>query len=362
MSSSNQPILRLLMLAPDPQTRGPIGKHTGYLIKELESLGCTVDRLPWGNDGGDVSSLRRLSIRVSQVWVTASKLRGRRFDALILKTAHDWKTLSRDLPMIAAARAMRTPVVIQFHGSQPDMIEPAKPWDPFTIFSRLLARIPRGLLVLSEEERTDWSTRTRAHRVLVVRNPYVTRFPSRSFDSTDHGPGTVLFVGRVLREKGILELIKAMAHAPASQWKLRVVGEGPALDEATLLADAEGVQMAAVGYLSGDPLDQEYINADVLALPTYWREGFPTVISEAMDAGLAIITTQFRGVADWLQDGSNVAYVRPQSPDDVAQALGDLENVDVRQRMAKANRALLTNFEPREVADHYLSSLRTLLG
>jgi glycosyltransferase involved in cell wall biosynthesis len=216
--------------------------------------------------------------------------------------------------------------------------------------------------VLSEKEKVLWSDRTHARGVRVVRNPYVQRFTDRDFDSTIDGPRKLIFVGRVMQEKGVLDIVSAMPYVPATSWRLTIVGEGPALEEAIQLASSLDVEISTTGYLSGDLLDQEFKSADALALPTYWPEGFPTVVSEAMDAGLGIITTPVHGVADWLRDRAHVLYVSPRSPHDIARALSELESLALRQRMAKANRAMLSNFEPSAVAKDYLSSLLALLS
>jgi glycosyltransferase involved in cell wall biosynthesis len=216
--------------------------------------------------------------------------------------------------------------------------------------------------VLSEEEKVQWSHRHQVRDVRVVRNPYVQRFTDRDFYSTVDGPRTLIFVGRVIEEKGVLDIVSAMAHVPATSWRVTIIGEGPALEEAIRLASSLDVELSMTGYLSGDLLDQEYRRADALALPTYWLEGFPTVISEAMDAGLGIITTPVHGTVDWLRDRVHVLYVSPRSTHDIAKALSELESLALRRRMAKANRAMLDNFEPSAVAKDYLSSLLALLS
>jgi len=353
--------LKILLLAPSSDSRGPIGMIASHLVSELEILNCTVLRLSWGNDEKGTSTLRRIENRFSQLRRAAAEIRTGNFDVFIIKTAHDWLTLTRDIPMLLISRLFRTPAVLHFHGSRPENIRTERPYDPFTVFSRLLARLACGLLVLSEEEKVQWSDRTHARGVRVVRNPYVQRFTDRDFHSTIDGPSKLIFVGRVIEEKGVLDLVSAMAYVPATSWRVTIIGEGRALEEAIRLAGSLNVEISTTGYLSGDLLDHEFRSADALALPS-WSEGFPTVISEAMDAGLGIITTPIRGVADWLRDGVNVLYVSPRSPHDIARALSELESQALRRHMAKANRAMLSNFEPSAVAKDYLSSLLALIS
>ncbi len=207
---------RILLLAPSSDSGGPIGQIASHLVSELQILNCAVLRLPWGNDEKGTSVLRRFQIRFSQLRRAAAEIRTGNFDVFIIKTAHDWRTLARDIPMLLISRLFRTPAVVHLHGSQPENISTERPYDPFTVFSRLLARLACGLLVLSEEEKVQWSRRTQARGVRVVRNPYVQRFTDRDFHSTIDGPRTLIFVGRVIEEKGVLDVVSAMAYVPAT--------------------------------------------------------------------------------------------------------------------------------------------------
>jgi len=249
--------LRILLLAPSAESRGPIGKIASHLVSELQILNCDVLRLPWGNDEKGTCVLRRFQNRFSQLRRAAAEIRTGNFDVFIIKTAHDWLTLTRDIPMLLISRLFRTPAVLHFHGSQPENISTERPYDPFTVCRRLLARLACGLLVLSEEEKVQWSHRTQARDVRVVRNPYVQRFTDRDFHSTVDRPRTLIYVGRVIEEKGVLDIVSAMAYVPATSWRVTIIGEGPALEEAIRLASSLDVELSITGYLSGDRLDQE---------------------------------------------------------------------------------------------------------
>jgi len=143
---------RILLLAPSSDSCGPIGKIASHLVSELQILNCTVLRLPWGNDEKGTSVLRRFQIRFSQLQRAAAEIRTGNFDVFIIKTARDWRTLARDMPMLLISRLFRTPAVVHLHGNQPENISTERSYEPFTVFSRLLARLACGLLVLSEEE------------------------------------------------------------------------------------------------------------------------------------------------------------------------------------------------------------------
>jgi glycosyltransferase involved in cell wall biosynthesis len=115
------------------------------------------------------------------------------------------------------------------------------------------------------------------------------------------------------------------------------------------------------GFLSGSDLISRYQESTVFVLPTSWDEGFPTVLTEAMDAGLAIVTTPIRGAADHLVDGENVLFVESGDVDALAAAISTLlRDPALRDRMAAANRDVLRRFEPDVVAAEYFEILESL--
>jgi glycosyltransferase involved in cell wall biosynthesis len=115
------------------------------------------------------------------------------------------------------------------------------------------------------------------------------------------------------------------------------------------------------GHLSGSELSHEYRVATIFVLPS-WSEGFPTVLAEAMDAGLPIVTTRIHGAADHLIAGENALFVERRDVNGLASALIMLlEDRDLRARMASANRERIRIFEPRVVAAEYLHVLRSFV-
>ena len=62
-------------------------------------------------------------------------------------------------------------------------------------------------------------------------------------------------------------------------------------------------KVSLLGYADSDLLSDLYRNSSIFVLPTYFAEGFPTVLAEAMSFGLPITTTPIRGALDHLKDG-----------------------------------------------------------
>jgi glycosyltransferase involved in cell wall biosynthesis len=356
--------MRVFMLVQSPAAHTPVPKHTAELITALGSLGCDVVTHIWGRRAEGESMPKRVFQRVRDVQSVRRALRNRDFDVAVVKTAHDWQTVLRDLTLTRAIRGRTRAIVLQLHGSDPSALhEPGR--RAFKLASAVLLSAVDAILVLSTEEQSLWRAFRREPPVFVVKNPYARgRFQTRN-DSTSEKK-RILFVGRLIAEKGIFDLAEAFAHVVKEvDCELVIAGEGVEADKLERTIEALGLEdrIRFPGYISGAGLREEYANATVFVLPTRWKEGFPTVIAEAMDAGLPIITTAIRGTADHLVDGENALFVEPGDVGSLATAITSvLRDEDLRRRMSAANVARIRMFDPKIVAAEYLQVLKSVTG
>src|SRR4051794_15963793 len=94
------------MLAPSPNIRGPIPKHTPILVASLQALGCDVEVLTWGRHSDRETRYDKLVGRLLDIWRAVRALGRRRFDVTVIKTGHDLGTLLRDVMLAAAIRPL----------------------------------------------------------------------------------------------------------------------------------------------------------------------------------------------------------------------------------------------------------------
>lgn len=116
---------------------------------------------------------------------------------------------------------------------------------------------------------------------------------------------TILFVARVIPEKGIFIVLEAFAKLKKSYPELRlfVCGDGPALAEAKAFVDDGGIEdVFFFGKLVGNDLRDKYLVSDIYILPTV-AEGMATTVLEAMAFGLPVITRPVGGVKDFWENG-----------------------------------------------------------
>ena len=126
------------------------------------------------------------------------------------------------------------------------------------------------------------------------------------------------FVGRIIPEKGVAELIEAFTAAAVPGAALVVAGDGPLL--ATLRKDCPP-NVHLLGSVAYPKAMQLLAQSQVYCLPTYYAEGFPTTFLEAAACGCPIVTTRTGGSDELLADETYGIQLDSADPGPLAAAL-----------------------------------------
>lgn len=149
---------------------------------------------------------------------------------------------------------------------------------------------------------------------------------------------TILFLSRLIKEKGIYETISAFEKLIADKINVRLViaGNGQELENLkTLVADNDDIILT--GHVEGQEKVDLYKNCDVYCLPSY-SEGLPTSVLEAMAFGKSIITTPVGGLRSFFQDNEMGFFVETKNPIDLEDKLRSLLlDEDLRNRIGNFN-------------------------
>ena len=153
---------------------------------------------------------------------------------------------------------------------------------------------------------------------------------------------TFLFVGRVVRDKGINELCEAFDRLSKEfpQTRLLLVGWreddlDPVSDKTQALIDSNP-SINYVGEVWGDELLAYYAAADCYVLPSY-REGFPNTVLEAGAMGLPSIVTDINGSREIIVENENGMIVPPRDADALFVAMRRMVNDDRRRSFMASN-------------------------
>jgi glycosyltransferase involved in cell wall biosynthesis len=180
------------------------------------------------------------------------------------------------------------------------------------------------------------------------------------------GAAVLGFVGRIVPDKGIVELVQSWELLRKEFPDLHLLVVGPFESHDPL---PEGV----AAMLQADPrihlmghqtaLAQMYSAMDIVILPTY-REGFPTVPLEAAAMALPVVATRVPGCIDAVQDGVTGTLVPPRDPQALAAGIRTyLRDSDLRRRHGQAGRErVLKDFRPEAIWDAMYQEYVRLLG
>ena len=172
----------------------------------------------------------------------------------------------------------------------------------------------------------------------------------------------IAMIGRLVAEKGYLELIEAMRSVEATLW---IIGERLDSDHAgdvgvALQACRDDPVLAnrirSLGYRQDVP--QVLQAADIFVLPSH-REGMPRSIIEAMMTGLPVVATDIRGSRELVVDGETGLLVPVRRPTALADALRRLVNDEaLRRKMGVAGRSrALRLYDENKVIDRQIDLL-----
>jgi len=153
----------------------------------------------------------------------------------------------------------------------------------------------------------------------------------------------VLFVGPVIKRKGVEYLIRAIPIVLRNITEISFVftGGGDFLDDAKLLSRKLGISGNVIftGLIGMRELIKFYRISDLFVLPSF-SEGMPTSILEAMYFGLPVVTTDIPGVRDHFSDVA--LLVPPKNENRLAEAIVRLlDDEKLRKKLSEAGKELV---------------------
>lgn len=132
----------------------------------------------------------------------------------------------------------------------------------------------------------------------------------------------ILFVGQIIRGKGVDLMLKALAKVEG-QWNATIVGTGNHLAECRHLASKLKISDRVVftGRVDHEKLESFYSAARVVVVPSRWPEPFGMVGIEAMSRGRPVVAFNNGGIGDWLTNGKTGYLVKPDDISGLATAI-----------------------------------------
>ena len=281
-------------------------------------------------------------------------------DVLMVNTSLARNALRRDSLFINIAHALGVHPVVHFHGFN---VNYAKCIDVQKFLS--FFRYAESFIVLSKaikEQLEVWGVKCPIY--LSTTKVDEKLISDISLERRRGQIKTILYLGRVEREKGIfLSLdIYSLLQCKYPQLNYVVVGGGTDLNNAKQYAHEKGIKnIDFTGPLTGKALKQQFVNAD-LYLFTSFHEGMPTSVLEAMCFGLPIITRPVGGLVDFFENGKMGKMIDSFVPEDFIEPIDNfICHPELVQTISYYNHRYGTShFLASQVANHLEMILREI--
>lgn len=174
-----------------------------------------------------------------------------------------------------------------------------------------------------------------------------------------------VFAGRIVRDKGIDELIEAFCRLEADGCDVRLLLAGDEevsdpISETSRRSMARNGSICRTGWI--EDVRAYYAAADALVFPSY-REGFPNVVIEAGAMGLPSIVTDINGSREIIVEGENGVIVPPRDAEALYRAMKEMAG-DRRRVSAMAEKArpmVASRYEQGFVRENLKKFYRSLL-
>ncbi|MGI4020885.1 MAG: glycosyltransferase family 4 protein [Janthinobacterium lividum] len=328
----------------------------------LEDIGYTCKVITYGRNDQSISNLNKLVGVVVNAFNLVFKLYNFSPDLLYLNSRFEPVATSRDfltLLIIKTFYLKRIKVAIKTHGSDPSILEKKSFLYKKCIVPFVLKHVDIWFFLSKDEKNIIESYYPNISDKIFTTCNIID--PARSVASLEfrkryeleENKFKILFVGRIVKEKGIFSLLKSIPNLDfRSNCTFIFVGDGPDLEELKSLALALNVSayVRFLGFIPDAECDHFYANADLLAFPTYYNEGFPMALFKSIAVGLPAITTKIRAAKDHLNSPDNVLWVEKDSAESVTAAITKLYlNENLRNAMTKNNKVLGKEFSRAEV-------------
>ena len=345
--------------------------HTEIAQSEIDAFrkaGVETEACAYGNWGTANGVLNSLKLVFQNARDLKRKAVLQKTDIVYLNTAFDFKTLVRDSITIFILRrcSRNLKIVLKFHGSESKVV-----LSKINLLKNYVLKRAGLLLVLSNEEKNNFlsigvpSRKVQVTANVIQKDLYVPEIDFKKKAGLAEETSVLLFVGRFMQEKGILDLVEAckLLKEAGVDFCLFCLGNGPLAEDVNNLIGKYGLKdnIKLPGHIPESETRRYYANCNVLILPTYHEEGFPMAVFQAVGAGRPVITTKIRAAADYLVENENCLWVEKKNPRQVFEQIFTLlNNKQLQEKMRVNNLALAEKFTADKIVSNLLEYFKIL--
>jgi glycosyltransferase involved in cell wall biosynthesis len=274
------------------------------------------------------------------------KLKSNDYDIVHLNPSLLLKSVVRDALFLLISKMYDKKVVVFFRGWDPGFEEILRKY--FLLAFKSVYCKADAYIVLSQEfkeklkqmglEKRTFIETTTVDEKIYQENSF---FKNKRMKSNNTNIN-ILFLARIEKQKGVY--IAADAYKDIAKKypnvSMTIAGDGPALEELKEYSKKNNIKITYTGYLKGDDKKKMYKNADIYLYPSYYGEGMPNAMLEAMAYGLPIIARPVGGIRDFFENSKMGFITESKSSSEYSELLERLiTSESLRWKMGEYNRS-----------------------
>jgi glycosyltransferase involved in cell wall biosynthesis len=225
----------------------------------------------------------------------------------------------------------------------------SRPWWYFLKHSSLLLRwlnrkfahfiVVESLSVIDQGDLQKNKVKVRVANLYVDTGKFYESIPYQDRDKQ------IGYIGRLSKEKGILEFLSAAMQLTNKDFKFTVVGDGPLRTEVeNKLKGLNASDIRLFSWLDYQEVPAFLNQLSLLVLPSS-GEGVPNVVLEAMACGTPVLATPVGGIPDLIKDKTTGFILSNREPKTIASTLLDIMNHNGLEQISKQSRSFIhSNF------------------
>lgn len=333
---------RALILSPALDAVSGVSTHANMLLASPLAEHFDLLHFQVGSEGRRESRARKFRRFLLSPFELALALLRHRPRVVHLNTSLNAKAYWRDWGYLIVAKLFGARIVNQIHGGAlPHNFFPGNRF--LTWLLRRFVLLSDTVSILSQEEFRAYTEFAPHARIVHTPNAIDPMGLLGDIFPPDRArPLRLVYVGRLAREKGLLEAVSAVAllRAQGRRLSFDIAGGGAMEEELRTAISRSGLEdvVRLLGPVFGEQKQALWRDADVFVFPTY-AEGLPYALLEAMAAGTPAVACPVGAIPDVMQDGVHGALVPVCDTQALAAAIAALdEDRDLLHRMAVAGR------------------------
>jgi len=367
--------IKALVLSHDARDMGGVGNFIRILKQRLRPT-TDIRRFINGRRASERGKLAMLRRMVWDYLRFAWLISRQRFDVVHFNPEMDVRSFPREsLFMLILVLMGKRNFIVFFRGwnwAEFDRIK-ASSW--FRGYAYWVLRRASRVIVLSSDFRKalieEGLAEERVRVMTTMFDGHLVKPRQRDENSAKQAP-TLLFMARFVEEKGVYQLVEAinLLREDFPDLSLIMGGDGPEM--VGLKARVEALELSDrvrfPGYVRRDEKAKVFDQATIFVFPSYFWEGLPNAVLEAMGAGLPILANPIAGVPEVMNAPENGLFLDEVSAEDIAAKLRIMlndpgymaetstcnvekawslyESAVVSQRIEDVYRSVKTEFEP----------------